>query len=1211
MYLKSLELYGFKSFPDRTKLLFEKGTTIIVGPNGSGKSNISDAMKWVLGEISTKSIRGSKMEDIIFSGTESRKPMSFAEVSVTFDNTDPDNRLECPYDEVTVTRRYYRVGESEYFINRRAVRLRDIYELFMNTGIGRDGYSIIGQGKIAEIISRKSEERRGIFEDASGIAKFRFKKNEAERKLAQTTDNLTRVNDIFVEVESRIGPLEKEANKARRAIEHMERKKEADIRLWLYDSERLRTAVENATDELARADFELQTLTEALDSIQAQNESILERSQSNKASSQELLERIRKQTRSNYDLESEYRLTERNIAHTRELIEGAVSSIESYERMLESEQNSVLEKRRYIDECGEKLSALELEHTQRRAEKETMLKEAQSLNEAADRAFADLRKLEEALSDIRTQIAVLKNASASGSSSNDSAAKEIGQYEAANRELLSKAQAKEKLLATYNGNIESIDSTLAELSEKYDALNETREQCVQAMSSLIFKRDSVSHRIDTYKAMEEQLEGYLGSVKYIMKAYADGKIFDRNGKPCGTVYGPISKLITVEDEYLTAVEIALGASLQHIVVEDDRTAKAGISALKEAQKGRATFLPITSMKGQTPSREVVEAGRCRGYISTADKLVKYDDRFTSIISSLLSRTLVFDNIENANDAARQLGFRVRIVTLDGQQINIGGSFTGGYVNKNAGMLTRVSEIKHLEEELEELEKSISSARTEADSLDSAIEDLDSQIGDNENNKHLMEAMAGTILPEYEKLKAQIEANNTLIEKMRSDLNVMQSQRAEYDSKIEDLSVEENELLHRVEEVKAFREAKVIETNTAEDAAAEKDQLITEIFIEISAIKKDIETQQTLLESSDKRIAQTRDEISSLQEKKLQYLDNIKAYEASRDENRRCADEGERLLSELNSERAALENTGAEYETRMAELNSRMKELMSNKEIAFRERTMLESKLINLKDEQDKIAPMLMDEYNMTRSDALKQGYPVIADETEKRAVAAVQTECRNKLRAIGHVDLDAVEKYNELKTRYDEMSKQLGDLREAEGKIRAEIKTLENQMESTFLDAFNKINENFGRVFSELFGGGHAEIILTEPDDVLSSGIEIKAAPPGKIIKSLMQLSGGEQSFVAIALFFATLQVNPTPFCILDEIEAALDEANVARFASYIKRYSDDTQFIVISHRRGTMEAAERLYGVTMPERGISKVLSLVVSEIAGKGDNELNGLFG
>lgn len=1211
MYLKSLELYGFKSFPDRTKLLFEKGTTIIVGPNGSGKSNISDAMKWVLGEISTKSIRGSKMEDIIFSGTETRKPMSFAEVSVTFDNTDPDNRLECPYDEVTVTRRYYRVGESEYFINRRAVRLRDIYELFMNTGIGRDGYSIIGQGKIAEIISRKSEERRGIFEDASGIAKFRFKKNEAERKLAQTTDNLTRVNDIFVEVESRIGPLEKEANKARRAIEHMERKKEADIRLWLYESERLRTAVESASDELARADFELQTLTEALDGVQAQNESILERSQSNKASSQELLERIRKQTRINYDLESEYRLTERNIAHTHELIDGALSSLEACKRTLDAEQSSVVERQKYIGECEDRLSALELEYSEKCGEKEAALKQAQELKDTADRAFAELRQLEEALGDIRTQIAVLKNASASGSSSNESAAKEIELYEASNRELLNKAQAKERLLATYNGNIASIESSLAELSEKYEALSKTREQCAETMSSFIFKRDSVSHRIETYKAMEEQLEGYLGSVKYIMKAYADGRILDRNGEPCGTVYGPISKLITVDDKYLTAIEIALGASLQHIVVEDERTAKAGINALKEAQRGRATFLPITSMRGQAPSREVTEARRCKGYVSTADRLVNYDGRFTNIISSLLSRTLVFDNIENANSAARQLGFKVRIVTLDGQQINIGGSFTGGYVNRNAGMLTRVSEIKHLEEELEELEKSISSARTEVDSFDASIEDLDTQMDDSENNKRLMEAMAGTILPEYEKLKAQIEANNTLIEKMRADLDAVNSQRAEYDGKIEALSAEEKELLNRVEELKAFREARVIDTNNAEDSAAEKERAITEIFIEISAIKKDIETQHTLLEAADERIAQTRSEMTALSEKRAQYLDNIKAYGESRDENRKCASEGERLLSELNAERAALENTGAEYETRMAELNSRMKELMSNKEIAFRERTMLESRLVGLKDEQDKIAPMLMDEYSMTRADALKLGYPAITDESEKRAVAAVQTECRNKLRAIGHVDLDAVEKYNELKARYDEMSAQLGDLRDAEGKIKAEIKTLEDRMKNTFLDAFNKINENFGRVFSELFGGGHAEIILTEPDDVLSSGIEIKAAPPGKIIKSLMQLSGGEQSFVAIALFFATLQVNPTPFCILDEIEAALDEANVARFASYIKRYSDDTQFIVISHRRGTMEAAERLYGVTMPERGISKVLSLVVSEIAGKGDNELNGLFG
>ncbi len=1211
MYLKSLELYGFKSFPDRTKLLFEKGTTIIVGPNGSGKSNISDAMKWVLGEISTKSIRGSKMEDIIFSGTETRKPMGFAEVSVTFDNTDPENRLDCVYDEVTVTRRYYRVGESEYFINRRAVRLRDIYQLFMNTGIGRDGYSIIGQGKIAEIISRKSEERRGIFEDASGIAKFRFQKNEAERNLGQTVDNITRVNDVFVEIENRVGPLEKEAVKAKRAIELMERKKEADIRLWLYDSERLRTAVEAAVAELEKADFDFRNISESLESLQNQSETLLQRSQSNKASSEQLLGRIREQTRLIYTIQSDRNLTDRNIQHTNELINAADESTANYRNMLSGEKELTEGKQRLIKEYNKTLGELNAEYEKLGDEREALDNKVRRLKSECDKAFTDISETEAQLAELRTQLAVLRNASNEGSDKNDSVLREIDEYEKAVKDLETQCEAKEKLLGKYNSNIAAISEKLTGLNEKRSELNALREQNMQALSRLIIARDTVSQKIDTYNSIQKNFDEYISSVRFVMNQYAEGKITDRNGNRCGTIYGPLSKVISVDDEYITAIEVALGANIQNIVVEDAETAKAAIFALKRAEKGRATFFPIDSMKGQSASRETVDAGKFRGYVSAADKLVECEDKFANIISSLLARTVVFDNIDNANYAAKALGYRVKIVTLDGQQVNVGGSFTGGSTGRNNGILSRAAEIRHMQDSLEAYEKEIADARNELDSTDAAIEDINDEISENENNKGLMEAMAGTVLPAVEKLRAQIDANKTLIEKMNSDFRTVKQRRDEYELRITDLSAELAGLENKASEIKAFRNERNIEMNAAEDALGETDAKITELYIKISGMKKDIETESSLLEASKTRASEIQANIQSMAVKKTEYAATVRELTEKLKLSDIAEKEAEELLTKLNSERAEIENEGSEFEKRISEINAGTKELMANKEIAFRARTLTESKLENLKAEQDKIAPMLMDDYGMTRADALKLGYlPIISDE-ERRSSTAIQTECRNKLRAIGHVDLDAVEKYNELKKRYDEMLVQITDLRESEAKIRAEIKELDKQMEKTFLDAFNKINENFGRVFSELFGGGHAEILLTEPDDVLSSGIEIKAAPPGKIIKSLMQLSGGEQSFVAIALFFATLQVNPTPFCILDEIEAALDDANVSRFANYIKRYSEETQFIIISHRRGTMEAAERLYGVTMPERGISKVLSLVISEIAGKGDKELDGLFG
>ena len=1202
-------MYGFKSFPDRTKLTFEQGTTVIVGPNGSGKSNIADAMKWVLGEISTKSIRGSKMEDIIFSGTESRKPMGFAEVSVTFDNTDPENRLDCPYDEVTVTRRYYRAGESEYFINRRAVRLRDIYELFMNTGIGRDGYSIIGQGKIAEIISRKSEERRGIFEDASGIAKFRFKKNAAEKKLAQTQDNLTRVNDIFLEVEKQIGPLEKEAEKAKKAIVLTERKKEADVRLWLYDSERLRAEIEKLSEILARADFDVQNLADALESIRQQSERLLEKSQSNKSDSERLYNEIRLQTDANFRLESDYRLAERNVTHLRELCDSARESLARYTEMIAGESHSIEERRVRIAEGLQRLDELTRQQEALNAAKEETLAYVQQLRAMADELFADISELEEQLNGIRTQIAVMQNSNTAGSDKNASVEKEIEKYVSINRDLTSQCEDKERLLAYYTANISSLTESIRETDERLTEQTSAREQNMQALSSMIFNRNSIAQRIETYKALEEQFDGYVSSVKYVMKCYAEGGIKDRYGNICGTVYGPLSKVISVKDDFVVAIETALGANLQHIVVENEETAKAAMLALKTADKGRATFFPLTSMKAQTPSKEVSDAAGFQGFISTADKLVTCKAEFKNIVSSLLGRTAIFDNVDNANKAAKALGYRIRIVTLDGQQINVGGSFTGGSVNRRGGVLSRVAEIHRLEAEMSELDKSIASARAEVETIDAVIEDLNSDLEEKESNKQLVEAMAGSVVPMIEKLKAQIDANCTLIDKMNGDLAEMRSMRAEYEGRITELEAEADALVKRINELKSLRSDKSIEANVVEDRLSETNAELTSLLIAISGVHKDLDTENAFIKTSQDKLAELESSVQGIERRIAGYLSQIEELKEKCIVNRQMATEGEQRLAELTEQRAAIEQTGSDFEARLSEINKRTTELIAQKESAYSLRTVTAAKLETLEAEEDKLLPMLFDLYGMTRADALELGYPPISD-SERASWVSVQTECKNKLRYIGSVDFDAVSKYEAIRERYDTMSEQLADLREAEAKILAEIKGLERNMEKTFKDAFDRINENFGKVFKELFGGGHAEILLTEPDDVLSSGIEIKAAPPGKIIKSLMQLSGGEQSFVAIALFFATLQVNPTPFCILDEIEAALDDANVARFASYIKRYSDETQFILISHRRGTMEAAERLYGVTMPERGISKTLGLVLSEITKKGDKELDGLF-
>ncbi len=1210
MYLKSLEMHGFKSFPDKTKLTFEGGTTIIVGPNGSGKSNISDAMRWVLGEISSKSIRGTKMEDVIFIGADSRRPMGFAEVSVTFDNTDKENRLDSPYDEVTVTRCYYRSGDSEYFINRRPCRLKDIYELFMNTGIGRDGYSIIGQGRIAEIISRKSDERRSIFEDAAGIAKFRHKRTETERKLKQTEENMVRVNDVFTEVAGQVGPLEKEAEKAKRALVLLETKKKADVQLWLYDTEKLRGDIETADDGFRRAEFDLQNAEESLKDFQRQNDRLFEASQSTKVASEELFRRIREQTDENHRLESEYRVNESNIKHTNDLISTAKTAAATSQTSLDAERIASRARHANVVSLEERLTAKRGEHEELLAEQRSVSEEVSALEEDIATALEDIRRLEKEETDLRVRISVLENANKTDSGKNSSISAQIDEYQSVSDGYVSQCESHQTVIDSYadsekniGGELEGIMAELAEVEDLLDRRN-------RELSSLIFRRDSIVQRIENFRIMEEQFEGYNSSVRFVMKQYAEGRIVDSHGVRCAKIYGPLSRVISVDNDYVTAVETALGANLQHIVVADESAAKAAMYSLKQAQAGRATFFPLSSMKGSTPTNEVTRAADFAGFIAVADTLVKCDERFRGVVSNLLGRTVVFDNIDNATVMAKQLGYRVRAVTLDGQQINVGGSFTGGSSRTKNGILGRAGEIKNLEAELKGLNADIADAESEVSGLGDRRDGLSDGRASCEEKLKLIGTLKNNEQNRLEAVRAKLDANNTLIEKLRADLGDISVTRAKNEEDIEKTTVEVKQLRHQIDEISAYRSEKDIEKNELVgrgEALAEK---ITGAYIAIVELGKDIAAERSMLEQSDTSIGRFESEIALQNEKIAMLTAQVDSLMASQNENRVSYAEGESKLGLLNSKRALLESDSFEFEKRLSTLNAKVRDKMGEKELIFREYTKWESKLASLRESQEKLANKLMEEHELTRNEAVALGYPEIDSKTRPE-VQQIQTDCRNKLRAIGNVDLDAVEKYKELKARYDYMAEQIEDLNKSKTDLEDIINKIDGEMKTTFVEAFEKINQNFNKAFCELFGGGSAELSLTEPDDVLNSGIEIKAAPPGKIIKSLMQLSGGEQSFIAIALFFAIIQVNPTPFCILDEIEAALDEVNVARFAEYIKRYSDGTQFVIITHRRGTMEAANRLYGVTMPEHGISKVLALDVDEISKKKGESWDEIFG
>ena len=1210
MYLKSLELQGFKSFPDKTKLTFEGGSTVIVGPNGSGKSNISDAMRWVLGEVSSKSIRGTKMEDIIFGGADSRRPMGYAEVSVTFDNTGMFGRLDCPYDEVTVTRRYYRSGESEYYINRRAVRLRDIYELFMNTGVGRDGYSIIGQGKIAEIISRKSDERRSIFEDASGIAKYRHKKSETERTLAATEDNMTRIRDVFSEVEAQVVPLEKEAEKAKKAIELLDTKKRVDIQLWLYDTDKLRGDIAKYEGNFREAQFELDNAEDAIRTLERQNDKLFEISQSNKNESEQLLGEIREQTEHNHQLDSEYRIAEANILHTRELVAEAEGAKESANKSVTIETAACAARAAKVAELHALLAAKEDEHAETEGARNAAALAADALGFDIARALDDIRALEAENADVSARISLIEHSKTTETDKNSAALLEITEYEARSAEISSQCERLRSTVEEYDDVTAASAEAVQQIGEKLTALYEKQKEESESLGILRLQSDSAQQRIDTFRAMEQQFEGYAGSVRFVMKQYEEGGITDRHGAPCGKIYGPLSKLITVEDRYITAIETALGPNLQHIVVEDESVAKAAMFALKRAEAGRATFFPLTSMRAQTVTPEMKDASGYEGYIAVADELIGCDEKFSNVVSSLLGRTLIFDTIDHATVMAKGLRYRVRAVTLDGQQINVGGSFTGGSVRQNQHILGRAGEIKRLEKELGSFQKKMADLSAVLESLGEQITDLENEKDSEEQKISLIKVMRDSENLRLEQLSAQLEANVTLTEKLRADYEELLRANARYDEDLASLTVRRDELKKQIEEIGAARADMDVRRNETLDRKNEAEQKMTALLITLGEIRKDIETEKLLDSEAEARMAVFVG-VRSEQEEKIRILtERIASYEKECEENRVRYREGEEKLRVLGEKRAKLEEGGSEFERKLAEVNAKMREKLQHKENIFREYTRLENRVASLREEQDKLVSKLWDEHEMTRSDALALGYPAI-DATTRPETAQKQTECRNKLRALGNVDLDAVNKYKEIKQRYDYMAGQIADLEAARADLVDVIEKLEGEMKTAFVDSFTQINENFNRVFGELFGGGSAELSLTDPDNVLESGIEIKAAPPGKIIKNMVQLSGGEQSFIAIALFFAILQVNPTPFCILDEIEAALDEVNVARFAEYIKRYANETQFILITHRRGTMEAANRLYGVTMPERGISKVLELDINDISKKKGEDWDGIFG
>ena len=1203
MYLKSLELHGFKSFPNRTVLTFERGATVVVGPNGSGKSNICDAMRWVLGELSSRNIRGTKMEDVIFGGTDDRRPMGFAEVSVTFDNTDPSNRLDTDFEEVTVTRRYFRTGESEYLINREKTRLRDIYELFMNTGVGREGYSIIGQGKIAEIISKKSDERRQIFEEAAGISKYRKRKEETERKLKATQENLDRVKDILSVLEGRVTPLAKEAEKARKGLAIYESKKRADVSLWLYDTKKIIDDIEKAENAWKLSRHELEIIDQVISDLEAQSNTLYEKTQSNRLASERLITEIRETDRKLHELDSSLQMADSEFRHSAELINHAKLRIDELDascKGLETKRDEFEAKKASHESVLKELMDKRLEYL---AEAQKLRELVAELKHKLDEVLDELTVEENGATDLKVRIDVLKNSKVSDSTKSTDIEKEIEKYEQEGKALKEEADKCEANAAGFKAKIADKDAVITSSNEKSEELSQKKAEMTESLNAMTVEHDTLSQRADMLQRMTDHFEGFYESIKFVMREYNAGRI---NG--AGTIHGPLSTLINVDKKYITAIETALGTSLQNIVVDNEDTAKAAIGHLKRANAGRATFYPITAIRSLTETEEIRAAAKMPGYVGRADTLAKSDDKYRSIIQWLLLRTVVFDNIDNAAACAKRLGYKVKIVTLDGQIINAGGAFTGGSAKKDSGILSRLTEIASLRDRAKLLASNMEEKREELAAVNESLRELQEAIRNAEQEKELLLTLSRSQFAALDNANAMYTANRNIIEKLTFDYNNLIGQQSVAEAEIKRLGAEYDAALERIAALKKFREEKSAEMGVVDEKCDETEGQANEVFIRITEARKDVESVQQLIDSVNAQIADLesdkdaqRARIADLTSKR-DNIDNVKA------EGKAEYEALEAELERLNNERREIESGSDVFEKELATIREKSKEKNSSRQVFYESMIKNENTYNHLLEVQDKLGSQLWDEYEITYEDAVELDYPPVTPENRDE-IKAIQTQCKAQLRALGNYNPNAVEEYAEVKTQYDSLNTQYVDLTSSYDELTGIINRIEEEMRTSFVSAFEQINKNFGITFKELFGGGNAELSLVDPTDVLTTGIEIKAAPPGKIIKSLSLLSGGEQSFVAIALLFAILKVNPTPFCILDEIEAALDEVNVFRFGEYIKKFSDGTQFILITHRRGTMEIGDRLYGVTMPQRGISQAIELNVNEIEGKQRELLDGV--
>ena len=1185
MRLKSLEIQGFKTFPDKTKLTFEQGITAVVGPNGSGKSNISDAIRWVLGEQAPKSLRCSKMEDVVFNGTDKRKRQGYAEVTLNIENK--DRVLAYNGDEVSITRRFYRSGDSEYLINKAAVRLKDINELFMDTGLGRDGYSMIGQGKIDSIVSSKSEDRREIFEEAAGISRYRYRKTDAERKLKSAEENLLRLRDIVTELEDRVGPLKKQSEKAQQFLEYSEEKRGLEIALWLLTLDKSQDSIKAQDEKIVIARSQYEEAENTLENIREESERVYLKNAEFATKSEEIRNNITAVSGQIAEKRSSVSVAQNDIIHINENIKRIEDDITQTEQSFEiiSEQISskkteiakldsvIIEKQREYTSLSEKLNVINLDTGKRGDELQQLTSELSILTaKSADARVIDMTA-EGSINSLNERINAINSAKKEKENNINQLSEIKVDYE--------------NKISNLNSDILSLSNSIQGFELKLVSRSRKREERKNESDKLLLDVREHIRKINFLENLERNLEGFSKSVKVVVNAANNGRLKG--------VFGPVSRVISVPSKYGVAIETALGAAMQNIVVDTDNDAKNAIAFLKSTDGGRATFLPLNTIKPRDLNENALDDNY--GFIGVAADLCSCEDKFKNILYSLLGRIVIAEDLNSANAIAKKYSYRFKIVTLDGQVINAGGSFTGGSLNKNSGLLSRTSEIEALKEQTKELEiKSSESKKTceqivqECASLEAEILGTRADISNKKQELARFEAELRACTNELSNSVLALEISDKELKDCTEKIAILNNDRNNATDQIAKLNFKISEAEEKVNNITGSR-AKLIEQR--EEIAS----MLQSVRFEIVNAQKDIDVLNS-------EILFAENSSSNNKERKNQLLAQIEGYKSKSKEISllitNLTQEAEKLDSEIKNLTALNERISKEkdaLEKRSVELRQHERDKTSEREISGRELSRLEEQKINLQKQYDDIISKLWEEYELTKREAEE-----IAIEIPD-AVAAKKrlNELKQKIKSLGNVNVAAIEEYKEVSERYEFMSAQVEDVEKSKKEIERLINDLTKQMKEVFVTSFDEINKNFTFTFKELFGGGTASLSLADPEDILNSGIDILVHPPGKIVVHLDALSGGEKALVAIALYFAIMKVRPAPFCVMDEIEAALDDINVDRFANYMRNLTHSTQFICITHRRGTMEEADTLYGVTMQDEGVSKLLALHSTEMAEK----------